>query len=98
MRLSPGNARRGLIEGQHFVMSTAWQKVGANPRCRHGVGNAQADVLVASGTPSVLRRGTLPGRTPVVFVATISGRGGAVTASPGPRPDITGIASIVAMS
>src|SRR5258705_5057025 len=63
---------RGLIEGQHFVIEYGLAKSAAQiPDVATELVTRRLDVLVASGTPSVLPARDAAGRTPVVFVATI---------------------------
>src|SRR5260370_34074483 len=67
-----GMRERGLIEGQHFVIEYGLAKSAAQiPDVATELVTRRLDVLVASGTPSVLPARDAAGRTPVVFVATI---------------------------
>ena len=67
-----GMRERGLIEEQHFVIEYGLAKSAAEiPDVATELVTRRLDVLVASGTPSVLPARDAAGRTPVVFVATI---------------------------
>src|SRR5258707_4556230 len=67
-----GMRERGLVEGQHFVIEYGLAKSAAQiPDVATELVTRRLDVLVASGTPSVLPARDAAGRTPVVFVATI---------------------------
>jgi putative ABC transport system substrate-binding protein len=88
----------GYLEGQHFVIeyglaeSAAQIPAAAAELVRRGV-----DIIVASGTPSVIPARDAAGQTPVVFVATIDPVAAGLVASLA-RPDhnITGMTSISA--
>src|SRR2546421_12797551 len=70
--LRQGMRERGLIEEQHFVIEYGLAKSAAEiPDVATELVARRLDVLVASGTPSVLPARDAAGRTPVVFVATI---------------------------
>jgi putative ABC transport system substrate-binding protein len=96
------NFRRGLrdlgfVEGQHFAIeyglaqSAAQMSDAAAELVRHRV-----DIIVASGTPSVLpARDAAAGQTPVVFVATFDPVAtGLVASLARPGRNITGMTSI----
>lgn len=86
----------GLVEGQHFVIEFALA-----PSAKHVPAAAAAlvkrniDVLVASGTPSVLPARNAAGKIPVVFVATFDPvRTGLVASLAKPGANLTGMTSI----
>jgi len=86
----------GLVEGQHFIIeyglaqSAAQVPVVAVELLGRGV-----DLLVASGTPSVLPARDAAGQTPVVFVATVDPVAtGLVASLARPGGNITGTTSI----
>jgi ABC-type uncharacterized transport system substrate-binding protein len=91
-----GLRERGLIEGQHFVIEYALAQSAAQ------ISNAAAelvhrrvDVVVASGTPSVLPARDAAGQIPVVFVATLDPVAtGLVASLSKPGRNITGATSI----
>src|SRR5258708_4773903 len=67
-----GMRERGLIEGQHFVIEYGLAKSAAQiPDVATELVTRRLDVLVASGTPSVLPARHAAGRTPAVFLATL---------------------------
>jgi ABC-type uncharacterized transport system substrate-binding protein len=86
----------GLVEGQHFVIeyklapSAAQMPDAAAELVRRGV-----DVIVASGTPSVMPARDAAGRIPVVFVATMDPVAvGLVSSLARPGHNVTGLTSI----
>jgi ABC-type uncharacterized transport system substrate-binding protein len=86
----------GLLEGHHFVIeyglgpSAAQIPDTAVELVRRGV-----DIIVASGTPSVLPARDVAGQTPVVFVATLDPVAtGLVASLAWPGRNITGVTSI----
>ena len=88
----------GYLEGQHFVIDYGLaQSVAQIPDAAAELVHRRVDVIVASGTPSVLPARDAAGQTPVVFVATIDPVAAGLVASLA-RPDhnITGITSISA--
>ena len=88
----------GYLEGQHFVIDYGLaQSVAQIPDAAAELVRRRVDVIVASGTPSVLPARDAAGQTPVVFVATIDPVAAGLVASLA-RPDhnITGITSISA--
>src|SRR5258708_15532415 len=91
-----GMRERGLIEGQHFVIEYGLAKSAAQiPDVASELVTRRLDVLVASGTPSVLPARDAAGRTPVVFVATIDPvAAGLVTSLARHDQNITGMTSI----
>src|SRR5205823_12295538 len=88
--------QRGLIEGQHFAIEYGLAKSAAQiPDVATELLTRRLDVLVASGTPSVLPARDAAGRTPVVFVATIDPvAAGLVTSLARHDQNITGMTSI----
>jgi putative tryptophan/tyrosine transport system substrate-binding protein len=91
-----GMRERGLIEGQHFVIEYGLAISAAQiPDVATELVTSRLDVLVASGTPSVLPARDAAGRTPVVFVATIDPvAAGLVTSLARHDQNITGMTSI----
>ena len=91
-----GMRERGLIEGQHFIIEYGLAKSAAQiPDVATELVTRRLDVLVASGTPSVLPARDAAGRTPVVFVATIDPvAAGLVTSLARHDQNITGMTSI----
>ena len=91
-----GMRERGLIEGQHLVIEYGLAKSAAQiPDVATELVTRRLDVLVASGTPSVLPARDAAGRTPVVFVATIDPvAAGLVTSLARHDQNITGMTSI----
>jgi putative ABC transport system substrate-binding protein len=86
----------GLVEGKHFIIeyglaqSAAQVPVAAVELLGRGV-----DILVASGTPSVLPARDAAGQTPVVFVATVDPvTTGLVASLARPGRNLTGATSI----
>src|SRR5258705_3561676 len=91
-----GMRERGLVEGQHFVIEYGLAKSAAQiPDVATELVTRRLDVLVASGTPSVLPATDAAGRTPVVVVATIDPvAAGLVTSLARHDQNITGMTSI----
>jgi putative tryptophan/tyrosine transport system substrate-binding protein len=91
-----GMRERDLIEGQHFVIEYGLAKSAAQiPDVATELVTHRLDVLVASGTPSVLPARDAAGRIPVVFVATIDPvAAGLVTSLARYDQNITGMTSI----
>jgi ABC-type uncharacterized transport system substrate-binding protein len=91
-----GLRQQGLIEGQHFIIEYALAQSTAE------ISNAAAelvrrrvDVIVASGTPSVVPARDIAGRIPVVFIATLDPVAtGLVASLSKPGGNITGTTSI----
>src|SRR5438094_5093730 len=86
----------GLVEGQHFVFdyalaqSAAQMPSAASELVRRGI-----DLVVASGTPSVMPARDAADQTPVVFVATLDPVAtGLVANLAKPGRNITGLTSI----
>jgi ABC transporter substrate binding protein len=62
----------GLVEGQHFAIEYSLAQSAAQvPDAAAELVRRKVDVIVASGTPSVLPARDAAGQTPVVFVATL---------------------------
>jgi putative ABC transport system substrate-binding protein len=86
----------GLIEGQHFVIEfvlaqSAAQISGAAAE----VVRRKVDIILASGTPSVLPARDAAGQIPVVFIATLDPVAtGLVASLAKPGRNITGLTSI----
>jgi putative ABC transport system substrate-binding protein len=88
----------GYFEGQHFVIEYGLANSAAQiPDAAAELVRRRVDIIVASGTPSVIPARDAAGRTPVVFVATIDPVAAGLVASLA-RPDhnITGMTSISA--
>jgi putative tryptophan/tyrosine transport system substrate-binding protein len=86
----------GYLEGQHFVIEYGLaESVAQIPDAAAELVRHRVDIIVASGTPSVLPARDAAGQTPVVFVATIDPVAAGLVASLA-RPDhnITGMTSI----
>jgi putative ABC transport system substrate-binding protein len=72
-----GNLRQGLrdlglVEGQHFVFEFALAQTAAQmPSVASELVRPNIDLVVASGTPSVVPARDAAGQIPVVFVATL---------------------------
>jgi len=91
-----GMREQHLIEGQHFVLEYGLAQNAAQiPDVAAELVRRGVDVIVASGTPSVLPARDAAGQTPVVFVATIDpGAVGLVASLASPGRNITGMTSI----
>ena len=88
----------GYLEGQHFDIEYGLaDSVAQIPDAAAELVRRRVDVIVASGTPSVLPARDAAGQIPVVFVATIDPVAAGLVASLA-RPDhnITGVTSISA--
>ena len=87
----------GFIEGQHFVIEYGLaQSTTEIPSAAIELARSRVDIIVASGTPSVLpARDAAAGQIPVVFVATFDPVATGVVASLArPGSNITGATSI----
>jgi putative ABC transport system substrate-binding protein len=86
----------GLVEGQHFIIEYGLARSAAQiPDVAADLLSRRIDVLVASGTPSVLPARDAAGRTPVVFVATVNPVAtGLVASLARPGGNLTGTTSI----
>jgi putative ABC transport system substrate-binding protein len=91
-----GMREQHLIEGQHFVIEFGLAQSAAQiPDVAAELARRSVDVIVASGTPSVLPARDAAGQTPVVFVATIDPvAAGLVASLASPGRNITGMTSI----
>lgn len=91
-----GLRERGYLEGQHNVIEYVLaQSVAEIPEAAAKLVHHKVDIIVASGTPSVLPARDAAGPTPVVFVATIDPvAAGLVTSLARPDKNITGMTSI----
>lgn len=91
-----GLREQGLVEGQHFVIEYAIVQNSAqvSKAATELVGRG-VDIIVASGTPSVLPARDVAGQVPVVFVATLDPVAtGLVASLARPGRNITGMTSI----
>jgi putative ABC transport system substrate-binding protein len=86
----------GLVEGQHFVIEYGLARSAAQmPGAAAELVRRRVDIIVASGTPSVLPARDAAGQTPVVFVATLDPVAtGLVASLARPGRNITGMTSI----
>ena len=67
-----GLREQGLIEGQHFVIEYAIAQNSAQvSKAATDLVDRRVDIIIASGTPSVLPAAKVAGQIPVVFVATL---------------------------
>jgi putative ABC transport system substrate-binding protein len=88
----------GYLEGQHFVIEYSLAQSAAQiPDAAAELVRRRVDIIVASGTPSVLPARDAAGQIPVVFVATIDPvAAGLVASLARPNHNITGMTSISA--
>jgi putative ABC transport system substrate-binding protein len=86
----------GLIEGQHFLIEYSLAQSAAEiPKAAAALVARKIDILLASGTPSVLPARDAARQTPVVFVATVDPvRAGLVASLARPGGNLTGTTSI----
>ena len=86
----------GLIEGQHFVIEYGLAESTAEvPAAAGELVRRRVDIIVASGTPSVLPARDAAGKIPVVFVGTFDQVAtGLVASLAKPGGNITGATSI----
>jgi putative tryptophan/tyrosine transport system substrate-binding protein len=91
-----GLRESGLIEGQHFVIEYGLaQRAAEMPAAAAGLVRHGVDIIVASGTPSVLPARDAAGQIPVVFVGTLDPVGtGLVASLARPGGNVTGSTSI----
>ena len=88
----------GYLEGQHFIIEYGLaESVAQIPDAARELVRRRVDIIVASGTPSVLPARDAASEIPVVFVATIDPVAAGLVASLA-RPDhnITGMTSMSA--
>jgi putative ABC transport system substrate-binding protein len=86
----------GLVEGQHFVIEFGLAQSAAQvPKVAAELANRNVDVIIASGTPSVLPARDAAGKIPVVFVATLDPVAtGLVANLARPGGNVTGVTSM----
>jgi ABC-type uncharacterized transport system substrate-binding protein len=86
----------GFVEGKHFVIEYALAQSAAQvPDTAAKLARSRVEIIVASGTPSVLPARDAAGRTPVVFVATMDPVAtGLVSSLARPGGNVTGMTSI----
>ena len=91
-----GMREQGLVEGQHFVIEYSLAQSAAQmPDAAAELVRRKVDIIVASGTPSVLPARNAAGQTPVVFVATLDPVAtGLVASLARPGRNVTGMTSI----
>jgi putative ABC transport system substrate-binding protein len=93
-----GLREQGYIEGQHYVIEYSLAQSAAQiPEAAAKLVRRKVDIIVASGTPSVLPARDAAGPTPVVFVAAIDPvAAGLVASLAQPVGNITGMTTISA--
>ena len=93
-----GLREQGYVEGQHYVIEYSLAQSAAQiPEAAAELAGRKVDIIVASGTPSVLPARDAAGPTPVVFVAAIDPvAAGLVTSLARPVGNITGMTTISA--
>ena len=93
-----GLREQGYAEGQHYVIEYSLAQSAAQiPEAAAELVRHKVDIIVASGTPSVLPARDAAGPTPVVFVATIDPVAvGLVANLARPVGNITGMTTISA--
>jgi len=93
-----GLREQGYVEGQHYVIEYSLAQSAAQiPEAAAELAGRKVDIIVASGTPSVLPARDAAGATPVVFVAAIDPvAAGLVTSLAQPVGNITGMTTISA--
>jgi ABC-type uncharacterized transport system substrate-binding protein len=86
----------GLVEGQHFVIEYGLAQSALRiPDAAAELVRRRVDIILASGTPSVLPARNAAGQIPVVFVATLDPVStGLVASLARPGRNITGMTSI----
>jgi putative ABC transport system substrate-binding protein len=91
-----GLRESGLVEGKHFVIEYALAQSAAQVTdTATALARSKVDIIVASGTPSVLPARDAAGQTPVVFIATLDPVAtGLVASLARPGGNITGMTSI----
>jgi putative ABC transport system substrate-binding protein len=91
-----GLREQGLVEGQHFVIEYAIAQNSAQVfKAATELVERKVDIIIASGTPSVLPAADAAGQIPVVFVATLDPVAtGLVTSLARPGRNVTGMTSI----
>ena len=93
-----GLREQGYVEGQHYVIEYSLAQSAAQiPEAAVELVGRKVDIIVASGTPSVLPARDAAGPTPVVFVAAIDPvAAGLVASLAQPVGNITGMTTISA--
>ena len=93
-----GLREQGYIEGQHYVIEYSLAQSAAQiPEAAAELVRRKVDIVVASGTPSVLPARDAAGPIPVVFVAAIDPvAAGLVASLAQPVGNITGMTTISA--
>lgn len=91
-----GLREQGYVEGQHYVIQYSLAQSAAQiPEAAAELVRQRVDIIVASGTPSVLPAKDAAGQTPVVFVAAIDPvASGLVASLARPGGNITGMTTI----
>src|SRR5215475_9587610 len=91
-----GLREQGLVEGRHFVIEYAIAKSSAQvTKAAMELVDRKVDIIVASGTPSVMPARDVAGQVPVVFVATLDPVAtGLVASLARPGHNVTGMTSI----
>jgi len=86
----------GLVEGPHFVIEYSLAQSAAQiSESAADLVHRKVDLIVASGTPSVVPAKAIAGQLPVVFVATLDPVAtGLVTSLARPGGNVTGMTSI----
>jgi putative tryptophan/tyrosine transport system substrate-binding protein len=86
----------GFFEGQHFIIEYALTQSAAQmPEAAGELAARGVDVIVASGTPSVVPARNAAGRIPVVFIATLDPVAtGLVASLARPARNISGMTSV----
>jgi ABC-type uncharacterized transport system substrate-binding protein len=86
----------GLVEGQHFALDYVLAQSAAQiPDAAAELVRRRVDIIVASGTPSVLPARDAAGQIPVVFVATLDPVATELVASLAkPGRNVTGMTSV----
>jgi putative ABC transport system substrate-binding protein len=91
-----GMREQGLVENQHFVIEYSLvQSAAQMPDAAAELVRRNVDIIVASGTPSVIPARDAAGKLPVVFVATLDPVAtGLVASLARPGRNVTGVTSI----
>ena len=91
-----GLREQGLVEDQHFVIEYSLAQGAAQvPDAAAELVRRKVDIIVASGTPSVMPARDAAGQIPVVFVATLDPVAtGLVASLASPGRNVTGMTSI----
>jgi ABC-type uncharacterized transport system substrate-binding protein len=91
-----GLREQGLVEGRHFVIEYAIAKNSSQvSKAATELVDRKVDIIIASGTPSVMPARDVAGKVPVVFVATLDPVAtGLVVSLARPGRNVTGMTSI----